>query len=63
MSGVINAAHRAIWQYPLRQAVRYTQAEDEQLLAARAMGVSLEDLAADHQRGVNALGIRLSRLT
>lgn len=54
--------YRARLGYPLRQAVRYTAQEDRQLLDAWEMGVSIAELAADHQRSEGGIATRIDRL-
>lgn len=60
MDGIMDERYRKALGYPLRQAVRWTEAEDLQALAAFDMGVSVEDIAQDHQRPVGGVGGRIS---
>lgn len=62
MAGCMSPEYRAERGYPLRQAVRYTGAEDQQLLAAWEAGASISELAADHQRREGAIAWRIERL-
>ncbi len=59
MDGIMREELRKAWGYPLRQAVFWTKAEDLQALTAFDMGVSIEDIADDHQRSVGGISARL----
>jgi hypothetical protein len=47
---------------PPRQGVRYTEAEDYDLLDAWTLGKTTEELALIHGRTVSAIAVRLQRL-
>lgn len=59
MDGVMRESYRKACGYPLRQAVRWTEAEDLQAMAAFDMGASFEDIAADHQRPIGGVTGRI----
>ncbi|AVQ84263.1 hypothetical protein C4F17_26770 [Variovorax sp. PMC12] len=63
MDGVMSADSRRSGQEPLRQSVRYNEAEDRDLLAQHEAGARIEDIAAWHQRGANGVSLRLEHLT
>lgn len=58
----MRAEHRAIYNYPLRQAVRYTATELRQILAAFDMGFSVAEIADDHQRSEGGIATALDRM-
>lgn len=60
--GCMSPAYRSVRGYPPRQAVRYTEAEDRDLIAQFKAGSRIEDIAEWHQRGVAGVCVRLARL-
>lgn len=62
LDGIMRPDVREACNYPLRQAVRYTAAEIRDLVAQRAVGARVEDIASWHQRSVGGVSFMLQKL-
>jgi len=62
MDGIMREDVRQACGYKRRQAVRYNDAENQDLIAQHAAGARIEDMAEWHERTENGIGGQLMRL-